>query len=110
MNVREAYRVLQENCGIEVGDKVKVLRKAEEFEMGWDTCWRPSMDSMLGRIYIVTSIWGDSGLELDKGYCFPFFVLELVEKAPQFKTITIDGKDIEISIESFNELKKQLQG
>ncbi len=28
----------QNSCGIKVGDKVKVLRKAEDYENGWGIC------------------------------------------------------------------------
>lgn len=35
MDIREAYKVMQSQCGIEVGDKVRVLRKAKSREMGW---------------------------------------------------------------------------
>lgn len=85
MNVQEAYETLQENCGIKVGDKVKVLRTAEMNELGWANNWTASMDSAVGNIFEVKYLNSEGiGLSLDFGYFttfgFPFFVLEKIEK------------------------------
>jgi hypothetical protein len=93
MGVEEAYQVMQDNCGIKVGDKVRVLRKAKSFEMGWDTIWVSFMDEYIGSIGKVLGSLDIHGLKVgfDDGseYAFPFFVLEKVEK---YKTkIRIDG-------------------
>jgi len=87
MNLQEAYKVMQANCGIEVGDTVKVLRKAQGHELGWDNTWTNAMDAFIDKICVVKYI-GNSGIhgynqELDNWYLFPFFVLELVKKAPK---------------------------
>jgi ABC-type transporter Mla subunit MlaD len=34
MDINEAYIVMQEASGLQVGDKVRVLRKAKSYEMG----------------------------------------------------------------------------
>lgn len=111
MDIKEAYKVMQENCGIEVGDKVRVLRKAKDYEMGWGNSWADGMDDWIGNEFIVNKVWDGEGIKLDTNddyYNFPFFVLEIVEKHNTKKKIVIDGKDIYISKESFEELKKQL--
>ncbi len=35
MDINTAYKILQENCGIKEGDTIRVLRKANDYEMGW---------------------------------------------------------------------------
>lgn len=107
MDLQDAYKILQDNCGIEVGDKVKVLHKTANEELGWGYCWVSEMDACVGRELTVVNV-KTGGICLEDRHYYPWFVLELVEKAPKTKIITIDGKDIEISIESFNELKKKL--
>jgi len=108
MNVEEAYLVMQEASGIQVGDTVKVLRKAKDYEMGWNNRWSDFM--VVGQTLKVADI-SEDGIKLAGNfaniarYRYPFFVLEVVKKA---HTITIDGKDIALSEESYKELKKQL--
>lgn len=84
MNLQEAYKVMQANCGIEVGDTVRVLRKAEEDEMGWNNVWSSGMDKFLGKLGKAER-FGEAGVrvyceELKDWFSFPFFVLELVKK------------------------------
>jgi hypothetical protein len=86
MNEHEAYLTLQAASGIEVGDKVKVLRKAEDGEMGWDNSWARSMDNFIGHVGTISNIDGSNGCRVnftepvEDRFAFPFFVLELVEK------------------------------
>jgi hypothetical protein len=80
--MREAYIKMQENCGIRVGDKVKVLRKAKDYENGWSVVWAKEMDEYIGEVGEVTSI-DYSGILInisDENWYFPFFVLEKVEE------------------------------
>lgn len=85
-DLQECYKKMQKNCGIQSGDIVKVLRKAESFELGWDNEWiSPSMDKMVGKCFKVHNNYGLYGfsLEISEGnYSLnvPWFVLELVEK------------------------------
>lgn len=84
MDIREAYKVMQSQCGIEVGDKVRVLREARSYEMGWGPVWNGEMTDAVGEVCTVLEVGESSGFKLDgHGRCwwFPFFVLELVEKA-----------------------------
>ena len=85
MNIQKAYEAMQKECGIEVGDKVKVLREACDDEMGWDNAWLPEMSDAVGKIYVVADAHTYCGIVIrlgkyDTRYRFPFFVLELVEK------------------------------
>lgn len=110
MNIEEAYRVMQENSGIEVGDKVRVLRKAKRHEMGWWNSWESSMDSSVGKVLTVLGVY-DNGIRLTDysiKYKYPFFVLEIVEKHNDKKKVVIDGKEVWLSKESFEALKKSL--
>ena len=87
MDIEEAYQVMAKESGINIGDTVKVLRKAQSKEMGWPTIWDPSMDKMIGNEYTVVEI-GDGEYQLDGLYWFPFFVLEKikpVKPAHEFK-------------------------
>ncbi len=100
MSVQEAYRVLQANCGIEAGDKVKVLRAAKTSEMGWGYGWDKKYSKHIGDIGVVDRITpNDNGFYIvfahDNIYA-PFFVLELVEKAkPELPSIVIAGSKVE---------------
>jgi len=86
MDLRQAYKTMQDNCGIEAGDTVKVLRKAEDYENGWEYPWGGCMDRYIEGMFTVDRVW-EKGITLSEckdGYnTFPFFVLVLVEKAPK---------------------------
>lgn len=110
MNINEAYRVMQEASGIKVGDKVKVLRKAKNSEMGWGNAWVEEMDKTIGRTFLVIEIEKQAGIQLDLNLCldFPFFVLEVVEPVKEIKIrFFCDGKDVtdEISDKTKRNLK-----
>ena len=51
----------------------------------------------------------DCGNKYGGLWLFPFFALELVKHKEPIRTISIDGKDIEISEESFQSLREQLK-
>lgn len=82
MSVAEAYKVMQANCGIEVGDTVKVLRKAGDYENGWAYSWAFPLDAVVGETAVVTHLDGEFGICLSNsdGCYVPFFILELVKK------------------------------
>ena len=80
-DLQAAYLTMQNACGIKVGDKVKVLRKAEDNEMGWKNNWSESMNKYINDdIYSVAHI-NELGIHLDTYRAFPFFVLEKIESA-----------------------------
>lgn len=61
-----------ELTGVKVGSRVKVITSAESFQCGWPTVWLPEMSSIKeGRVVTI----GRSGIQLESGHCFPFFVL-----------------------------------
>jgi hypothetical protein len=88
MDVKEAYKVMQENCGIEVGDTVRVLREAKSHEMGWSHIWVITMNEFIGNELKVISLDNGAGIQLSNDYYFPFFVLKLTRKA---KKINLNG-------------------
>lgn len=81
--LKEAYRVMADNCDIEVGDFVKILRVAKDSEMGWSNSWARGMNKLVGKTGEVISIDNDGfavQMEGDADYWhYPFFVLEKVK-------------------------------
>lgn len=83
MTEQEAYLTLHKASGLKVGDKVRVLRKAKDHEMGWVNSWMEGMDKNVGRVLEIEKDNGRIGFILDNGLPLghPFFVLELVKTA-----------------------------
>lgn len=105
MNIKQAYKLMQDNSGLKVGDRVKVLRKAQNGEMGWDDTWSDEMDHLVGQDCIVDNISGSNIYVYYFGdewaYVVPFFILEKIEvplmlgdfKVEEYKGgIIVDGK------------------
>ena len=85
MNIQEAYTKMAEVSGIQIGDTVKVLRKAKSYEMGWLSGWKEGrMDKYIGQTGIVEEDGKNAGFNIQfpdaTSWYFPFFVLEVVEK------------------------------
>ena len=101
VSLADAYLTMQKASGIEVGDTVKVLRKANDKEMGWDNYWPRDMDIYIGCTRKVTSI-DKYGITVDN--CkFPFFVLEITEKCQMKKfPLTFDDIPKEVLTEARN--------
>ena len=75
--------------GIKVGDKVRIVRKADPDEDGWNNSWNTAMDDSVGKIGVVTGFeksFQDRGIRVSllKGvtWLYPYFVLEKIE--PQY--------------------------
>ena len=74
--------------GINKGDKVRIVRKADNYEGGWFRFWNPDMTKAVGKVgtvsHISTNRGGASGIEvdvLDVGpFLYPYFVLKKVEQ------------------------------
>ena len=83
ITIQEAYIKVQDACGFKEGDKVKVVRKAVDHELGWGMNWyAPYMDSCVGESGTVSDISNDGvAVDFDNGdtFYFPFFVLESAE-------------------------------
>ena len=89
MNIKEAYEVMQKASGIKKGDKIKILRTSIEDEMGYCGC----STSEVGEIEKVTRTQGEDGIQIDGYFWYPFFILEVVEKAKDENMITVAGKE-----------------
>lgn len=78
MTKEEKYIKDQMECEIEVGDRVRVLRKARSHVRGWGTSWIYEMDKSVGKILKVEGKYSETGFRLPDGCCYPFFVLEKI--------------------------------
>ena len=78
------YMKGHKECGIKVGDTVRVLRKAENEESGWVLGWLSEMDDNIGKTGVVERDDGKSGFYVaisdTCGRFYPYFVLEKVMK------------------------------
>ena len=112
MNIDEAYQIMSKESGINIGDTVKVIRKASDYEMGWQTTWDPYMDQMIGNEYTVSEIV-NGVYHLDDLCWFPFFVLEKIKSAkpahdfkPFDKVLVRDGNDATWKVDLFSHFKE----
>jgi len=84
------YRTFHNASGLKVGDSVKVVRKAEDYEMGWVCCWVDEMDNYIGKTLEITSNSEGYGWLLEDKFYFPTFVLQKVDPAPIAEEIVIN--------------------
>lgn len=75
----------QETSGLEVGDTVKVTRKAESFESGWPEVWLEVKNKFIGHEFKIKNVNDRFGIGLrydedELSWHFPYFVLEKVEQ------------------------------
>lgn len=90
----EDYVKGTEKCGLKAGDFVRLIRKAQSFEGGWNNVWPRDADAWIGHILYVERVDADWGVKCiwHKGqfdedwFCFPYFVLEKA-KGPEADTI-----------------------
>ena len=95
--IKDCYQVMQNACGIKVGDRVRLLRIAKSYEMGWPSAWPGLWDEdlvkqLIERIATVKSI-NSTGIYIffDNtmfGAYVPWFVLEKIEE-PKVNSIFI---------------------
>jgi hypothetical protein len=76
----ERYLDGHRGCGLKVGDKVKVIRTAEDFEQGWKNSWTGPMYRRVGQTCTITGDDAEYGFTMDSGFGYPYFVLEKVEE------------------------------
>lgn len=84
MTEQEKYSQGQKASGIEVGDTVRVVRKNERGEGGWDVCWAGTI-SAVGQVDRIT----ETGVHIKNGVYYPYFVLEIIKKANGTKPIKV---------------------
>lgn len=96
-HLRKAYLAGHKACGLKVGDYVKVTRKAEDYEVGWNSFWLGEMDSLVGHIYTILHDEGEEGFGIkvhSTNYILPWFVLEKVTAPKKDLAFTLlDGLD-----------------
>ena len=73
--VRQAEWVKENKIGR--GVVVRVLRKAGEYEGGWNCGWVSAMDGSIGNLLRIDTNEGLDGIRLSNGFLYPFFVLEV---------------------------------
>ena len=85
MTEQENYLEGHRNCGIKVGDQVRVTRKAEDNENGWGDFWVEDMDAEVGKILIVVEDYKKYGFACQENleenalrWGYPYFVLEKI--------------------------------
>ena len=113
MDIEEAYVKMAKASGIQVGDTVKVLRRAQSYEMGWDNAWPVKMDMYVGKTGVVKKNKIHAGFAVqfpndEASWDFPFFVLEVVLKEkpiyqfrPFDRVLVRDYDDSQWTIEFF---------
>ena len=83
---KKSYEERQAECGLKVGDKVKILRKVVNYKDGWGNTWsEEGMDDFVGRIGKIVGELPCAGFKVsleeeNAWYFFPYFVLEKVEE------------------------------
>ena len=108
--VPKTYKELHDESGLKVGDWVKVLRKAEHKEGGWNNFWSDAMDNWVGACGKITHDAGTLGLCLTEGHWFPCFVLEKIEKPDSVPCSTIKPEAKEEYVPYTWEDRHQLRG
>lgn len=81
MTEQEKYLEGHRNCGIKVGYRVRVTRKAESYESGWGFMWAQHMDVFVGKELPVLEVFPEDGIicgSFQNAYIFPYFVLEKI--------------------------------
>ena len=114
--LEKAYRVLAKNCGIKAGDTIRLLRRYEGYELGCQNAWIPEKNHMIGKTFIVHEMCcgGDIRIVInnqreDRYFLnFPFFAVEKIEDATPEIVLTIDGKEVKISNETLENIRKEL--
>ncbi|MCK4328275.1 hypothetical protein KAX02_00375 [candidate division WOR-3 bacterium] len=110
--IKKLYLKLQNEAGFKIGDKVKVMRKAESYESGWDEIWLPyKKDRYVGKIFPITNI-SDGGISLrydenePYSWHFPYFILEKVEEQTYHlgQHFLHDGETYVLCIPNYNEI------
>ena len=98
--MEKMYKERQAECGLKVGDKVKILRKVVNYEDGWGNTWNEKgMNDFVGRTGKIVGEHPYAGFQvfcegLEDLYRYPYFVLEKVEekKLTSYSIFTINDQ------------------
>ena len=90
----QSYVNLEMEQNFQVGERVRILRAAKDYEAGWENGWVDDMTKNVGKIGTISSGWGSeeyaTGLpvQVDGGdtWKYPWFVLEKVAEERPLKT------------------------
>ena len=79
--IKKLHIKLQNEAGFKLGDKVKIIREAKDFESGWRNVWTKEMTQNINKIGKIINIYDDIVVRTGKdSWGYPFFVLEKVEQ------------------------------
>ena len=72
--------------GLKVGDKVKILREAEDREKGWINSWVDDMYNRVGEVVTIQGADNGIGFSIEEDvYKYPYFILEKVVEPPKIE-------------------------
>jgi hypothetical protein len=85
--IQDTYLKMQEQWvednDVKGGTVVKVLRKANDNELGWRNSWTESMSGNIGKELAVQYVSGGGGIAAaqigERNRLYPFFVLEVIQ-------------------------------
>ncbi len=66
---------------LKIGDTVRITSSATSYQFGWSNTWSKSMEDCVGKEFEVKYLPKNGQLSLGL-YHYPFFVIELVKRAP----------------------------
>ena len=83
---------------LKVGDTVKVLRKAKDYELGWRNSWSDNMDKHVGGEYEVVNVDRHTGIRLVGGhFSYPIHILEIVKVSIALPVFELkDGYEVKV--------------
>jgi hypothetical protein len=85
------HQVALEALDLQPGDTVKVLFKVPSFDGGWKSSWTSEMDKMIGEVFTVADVGGNSGIgSREDGYYYPAHCLEVIKRAPKHTEIKLN--------------------
>lgn len=69
--------------GLKIGDTVKITRKAEDWEEGWNNVWVPGMAEAFDNVGTIEN-FGDNGIGIEikfddtqpNHFMYPYFIIE----------------------------------
>ena len=76
---KTVHQLMLEHLNLRPGDRVRILRKAETLELGWDSVWLPEMNQFVGKVLEVVAVRGEYGVHCED-FLFPAHVLEVCSR------------------------------